>query len=59
MSELRALAAAEGRQSQALVEEAIAKLIENRRQGGARPHVMAVYQPGHARFAALYEKLAK
>ena len=59
LDELRTLARDEGRQIQALVDEAIAALIEQRRQGRARPHVMAAYQRSHARFAALYEKLAK
>jgi hypothetical protein len=56
---LRDLAKAEGRQLQALVDEAFAALIETRRQAKARPHVMAAYQASHARFAPLYEKLAK
>ncbi len=59
LDELRALARDEGRQIQALVDEAIAALLEQRRQGTARPHVMAAYRRRHARFAALYEKLAK
>ena len=59
LDELRTLARDEGRQIQALVDEAIAALLEQRRQGVARPHVMAAYQRSHARFAALYEKLAK
>ncbi|MFH1555885.1 MAG: hypothetical protein ABII76_13630 [Pseudomonadota bacterium] len=59
LSGLRALAKTEGRQIQALVEEAIQKLLEERRQGKARPHVMAAYQASHARFGSLYEKLAK
>ena len=59
LDDLRTLARDEGRQIQALVEEAIIVLLEQRRQGKARPHVMAAYQRSHARFAALYEKLAK
>lgn len=59
LDELRSLARDEGRQIQALVDEAIAGLLEQRRQGRARPHVMAAYQRSHARFAALYDKLAK
>ena len=34
-------------------------LPSQRRQGRARPHVMAAYQRSPARFAALYDKLAK
>ena len=59
LDELRTLARNEGREIQALVDEAIAALLEQRRQGTARPHVMAAHQRSHARFAALYEKLAK
>ena len=59
LDELRTLARDEGRQIQALVDEAIAALIEQRRRGKARPYVMAAYQRSHARFATLYEKLAK
>ena len=57
--DLRKLADEEGRQIQALVEEALAALIEDRRQGKARSHVMGAYQKSHARFSSLYEKLAK
>ena len=59
LDELRVLAKDEGREIQALVEEAISTLLEQRRQGTARPHVRAAYQRSHARFAGLYEKLAK
>jgi hypothetical protein len=59
LAEMRALARAEGRQLQALVDEAFAGLIEQRRQTQARPHVIAAYQASHRRFAALYKKLAE
>ncbi|HEY1750536.1 MAG TPA: hypothetical protein VGG29_04700 [Caulobacteraceae bacterium] len=59
LASLRALAKAEGRQLQALVDEAFAGLLEQRRQSSARPHVMAAYRASHRRFASLYEKLAK
>ena len=59
LADLRGLARQEGRQIQALVEEAIAALIEQRRQGSARPHVMSAYFKSHARYAPLYKKLAK
>lgn len=56
---LRALAREEGRQMQTLVEEAIADLLEKRRNSKARPHVMNAYHANHARFGPLYEKLAR
>ncbi len=59
LTALRALAQEEGRQLQVLVEEAFEKLLEERRQSKARPHVMAAYQASHGRFSSLYEKLAK
>ena len=59
LDDLRMLAKSEGRQIQALVEEAIAVMIEDHRQGRARPHVMSAYQKSHARYAPLYKKLAE
>ncbi len=59
LADLRGLAKQEGRQIQALVEEAIAALIEQRRQGTIRPHVMNAYQKSHARYASLYKKLSQ
>jgi len=59
LENLRKLADEEGRQIQALVEEALETLIEERRQGKARSHVVGAYQKSHARFSSLYEKLAK
>ena len=59
LDQLRTLARDEGRQIQALVDEALTALLEQCRQGTARAHVMAAYQRSHARFATLYEKLAK
>lgn len=56
---LRHIAKSEGRQLQALVDEAFADLLEKRRQGKARSHVMAAYQASHGPFGTLYEKLAK
>lgn len=59
LSELRKLAQSEGRQLQALVDEALADLIEKRRQGKPRAHVMAAYQASHETFGSLYKKLAE
>ena len=59
LSAVRALAAGEGRQLQALVDEALADLIEKRRNTRPRPHVMSAYDASHERFAELYRKLAK
>jgi hypothetical protein len=56
---LRALAEKEGRQLQALVDEALADLIEKRKQTRPRPHVLAAYLASHDKYAELYNKLAK
>lgn len=58
LDEVRALAKEEGRQIQAIVEEALENLLEDRRQGKVRPHVMRTYRTSHARFGPLYRKLA-
>lgn len=59
LSAVRHLAQDEGRQLQALVDEALADLIEKRRQGRPRGHVMAAYQVSHDKYASLYKKLAE
>lgn len=59
LAELRDLARKEGRQIQALVEEAFIALIEERKGINPRTHVMSAYQKSHARFAKLYKELAK
>ncbi len=59
LSTVRSLAQSEGRQIQALIDEALADLIEKRKQGRPRAHVMAAYQESHERFAPLYKKLAQ
>lgn len=56
---VRDLARSEGRQLQALVDEALADLVEKRKQQRPRAHVMAVYQASHEEFAPLYRKLAE
>jgi predicted ArsR family transcriptional regulator len=59
LSAIRSLAQQEGRQLQALVDEALADLLEKRKQSQPRAHVMAAYQASHERYATLYKKLAE
>ncbi len=59
LSGLRELARQEGRQIQALVDEALADLLEKHHSGRPRPHVMRAYQASHPRFGPLYKKLAQ
>ena len=59
LADLRRLAEQERRPIEALVEEAITALIAQRRQGTASPRAMIAYGRSHARYAALYKKLAQ
>jgi hypothetical protein len=59
LAAVRSLAQSEGRQLQVLVDEALADLIEKRKQGRPRANVMAAYQASHEKFGTLYKKLAE
>ena len=59
LADIRALAQSEGRQLQALVDEALADLIEKRKNPRPRAHVMAAYLASHEKYSDLYQKLAK
>lgn len=49
----------EGRQLQALVEEAFADLLEKRKKANPRAHVMGLYLASHEKYGLLYKKLAE
>jgi hypothetical protein len=59
LAALRALAENEGRQLQALVEEALSDLIEKHTRAKPRPHVMGAYLASHEKYGPLYKKLAE
>ena len=59
LATVRDLAAKEGRQLQALVDEALTDLVEKRAGARPRAHVMAAYLASHERFGAVYKKLAE
>ncbi|HEY0793106.1 MAG TPA: hypothetical protein VGD78_18720 [Chthoniobacterales bacterium] len=59
LAAVRALARNEGRQLQALVDEALADLVEKHRKARPRPHVMGAYLASHEKFGSLYKKLAE
>jgi hypothetical protein len=59
LAAVRALAQNEGRQLQALVDEALVDLIEKHKNLRPRPHVMGAYQASHERFGPLYKRLAE
>ena len=58
LSSVRKIAQHEGRQIQALVDEALADLIE-KRKNLRRAHVMSTYIASHEKYGELYRKLAK
>jgi hypothetical protein len=59
LAAVRRLAEKEGRQLQALVDEALTDLLDKRKLGRPRAHVMEAYQRSHARYGELYKKLAQ
>ena len=59
LSAVRTLAHEEGRQLEALVDEALSDLVEKHRQARPRPHVMGAYHTSHEKFGSLYKKLAQ
>lgn len=61
LESIRKLAKTEGRQIQAVVEDALREHLaaKNSEQGQGREHVMAAYLKSTERFSGLYEKLAQ
>lgn len=59
LREVRRLANAEGRQIQAVLEEALRDLLDKRREGRTRRRIMDLYAASHDRYASLYRKLAE
>jgi hypothetical protein len=59
LAEVRSLAAAEGRQFQAVLDEALVEWVERKKGGGPRPEVIAHAKASIARHRSLYEELAK
>jgi hypothetical protein len=59
LAAVRDLAEKEGRQIQALVDEALADLVDKHRNARPQPHVMAAYLASHEKYGPLYKKLAE
>ena len=59
LSAVRTLADKEGRQLQALVDEALGDLIEKHKKATPRAHVMGAYLASHEKYGSLYKKLAE
>ena len=59
LAKIRAISEKEGRKLQAIVEEALADLIEKREGSKPRPVVAAAYAASIRQFGSLYERLAR
>ena len=59
LDHLKAIAKAEGRQLQSVMEEAFADLIAKKRGDHVRPDVKSALQASKRKFDALYRALAK
>jgi hypothetical protein len=59
LAAIREIGRTEGRQLQALVDEALSDLIEKRKTARPRSHVMRAYLESHDKYAELYKKLAE
>ena len=59
LDSVRKLAKSEGRQIQAVVEDALRDHLDAKNGVPGREHVMAVYLKSTERFAGLYKKLAQ
>ena len=56
---LRSIAANEGRQIQAVIDEALREYIENKQSGRPRKHVLQAFNNSLARYDGLYRELSK
>jgi len=59
LASVHRLAEQQGRQLQALVDEALADLVEKHKKTKPRPYVMATYLASHEKYSQLYKKLAE
>lgn len=59
LEEVHAIAAREGKQLQAVIDEALRDLIDKRRRGKPRPEVLTALGESLAEYDALYRELAK
>jgi len=59
LRQLKDYAKSEGRQIQSVLEEAVIKLLKDRKGYEMRPDVKAAYQESLDRYSELYEALAK
>lgn len=59
LKEMRTIARVEGRQLQALLDEAMRDYVDKKRSGKVRPHVRKAFEASVRDFDALYQELAK
>lgn len=59
LDSVRKLAKSEGRQIQAVIEDALRNHLDAKNGTSGREHVMAAYLKSTERFAGLYKKLAQ
>ena len=59
LDEVRAIAVREGKQLQAIIDEALRDFIEKRKRGKPRPEVLMAFGESLAEYDALYRELAK
>ena len=59
LAAVRRVAEKEGRQLQSIIEEALTDLLEKRRMGKPRSHVLTAYERSHEQYGELYKKLAR
>jgi hypothetical protein len=57
LAQARAIAREEGRDLDAVIDQALADYVARRKRGEARAHVMDAYEGSHARYAGVYERL--
>jgi len=59
LAAVRRVAEREGRPLQSVIQEALPDLLEKRRLGKPRSHVLSAYERSHERYSELYKKLAR
>jgi hypothetical protein len=59
LEEVRAIAAKEGKQLQAVIDEALRDFIDKRKRGKPRPEILTAFGESLAEYDALYRELAK
>ena len=59
LEEVRSIATREGKQLQAVIDEALRDFIEKRKRGRPRPEVLTAFGESLAEYDALYRELAR